>query len=187
MELLGVDVLEVAKSEFGSNRKNRGNRFLTVVQYCLDLYAALIELRRVIKTSGRVIFVVGRESRVLGVPFQNGSLVASLAEMTGFKLGLRQERKFMNMFGDLIYEDILHFIPAPQSIIKRDARELSVQALKEGLDGNYSTAARSALKDAIKLAQDVKQSPLFLREQTTYRTNPPGMSSHWETDPVEYA
>jgi hypothetical protein len=187
MELLGVDVLEVAKSEFGSNRKNRGNRFLTVVQYCLDLYAALTELHRVVKTSGRVIFVVGRESKVLGVPFQNGSLVASLAEMTGFKLALRQERKFKNMFGELIYEDILHFIAAPQAIIMRDARELSIQALKEGLDGNHSAATRSALKDAINMAQDVKQSPLFLREQTTRRTNLSEMPFHWEAESIECA
>ncbi|MGA3373278.1 MAG: DNA methyltransferase [Terracidiphilus sp.] len=184
MELLGVDVLEVAKSEFGSNRKNRGNRFLTVVQYCLDLYAALTELRRVIKTSGRAIFVVGRESKVLGVPFQNGSLVASIAEMAGFTLGLRQERKFMNMFGELIYEDILHFISKPQPTIKRDARELAIQALKQGLDGNHSTAARGAMKDAIQLAQNVKQSPLFLREQTICGTFHHVSSLDCEVEPI---
>jgi SAM-dependent methyltransferase len=165
MELLGLDVLEVARSEFGSNRKNRGNRFLTVVQYCLDLHAALAELRRVIRPTGRAIFVVGRESKVRGVPFQNGSLVASLAEMTGFKLSLRQERKFKNMFGELIYEDILHIVPTLGGGTKGEARELAIQALRASLDGGYGVTVRNDLKDAIRAAQEVSQSPLFVRKQ----------------------
>ena len=72
MELLGWDLLHVAKSEFGSNRKHRGNRFLTVVQYCLDMEQTLLELRRVMKREGRAIFIVGRESCIRGVAFQTG-------------------------------------------------------------------------------------------------------------------
>lgn len=41
LELLGFDLLHVAASELGSNRKNRGNRFRTVIQYALDMEAAL--------------------------------------------------------------------------------------------------------------------------------------------------
>lgn len=37
VEALGYDVLKIAKNEFGSNRKNRGNRLLTVIQYCIDM------------------------------------------------------------------------------------------------------------------------------------------------------
>lgn len=37
VEALGYNVLEIAKSEFGANRKHRGNRFLTVIQYCIDI------------------------------------------------------------------------------------------------------------------------------------------------------
>jgi len=184
MELLGEDVLGVAKSEFGSNRKNRGNRFLTVVQYCLDLHSALSEAHRVIRDTGRAIFVVGRESRVLGVPFQNGSLVASLAEMVGFKLSLRQERKFRNMFGELIYEDILHFLPRAGAKLLDEARSLSIEALKEGLEGNHSVASKRALREAIEAAQGVRQSPLFVREQSGPGRLPQPFRGSWKCQPV---
>jgi hypothetical protein len=69
VELLGWDTLRVARSEIGSNRANRGNRFLTVVQYCVDMAHTVQELSRVIKKNGRAVFIVGHESRVLGVPF----------------------------------------------------------------------------------------------------------------------
>jgi hypothetical protein len=40
MEVLGFDILKVAASEIGSNRRNRGNRFITVIQYALDMEEA---------------------------------------------------------------------------------------------------------------------------------------------------
>ena len=67
-ELLGWDLLRVAKSEIGSNRANRGNRFLTVGQYCIDMSRALREMFRVLKPGGKAVLIVGHESRVLGVP-----------------------------------------------------------------------------------------------------------------------
>ena len=36
VEALDCNILAIARSEIGSNRQNRGNRFLTVIQYCLD-------------------------------------------------------------------------------------------------------------------------------------------------------
>src|SRR5262249_52850376 len=63
-EALGWDLLRVARSELGSNRKHRGNRFLTVIQYCLDMANVLRELKRVCKAGSRVIVIVGRESNV---------------------------------------------------------------------------------------------------------------------------
>jgi hypothetical protein len=45
LELLGFDLAATsAASELGSNRKNRGNRFRTVIQYALDMEAALESL-----------------------------------------------------------------------------------------------------------------------------------------------
>jgi SAM-dependent methyltransferase len=79
LELMGWDLLEVAKSEIGSNRKHRGNRFLTVTQYCLDMVAVFEELRRVCKPDARIIIVVGRESNVRKTVFFNGEIVAGLA------------------------------------------------------------------------------------------------------------
>jgi methylase of polypeptide subunit release factors len=112
MELIGWDLLDIAKSEIGSNRKNRQNRFLTVVQYALDILDTLIEMRRLLRPTGRAIIVVGRESSVRGVCFKNGIIVALLAlGGANFQLKALQERKFTNKFGEVIYEDILHLTP----------------------------------------------------------------------------
>lgn len=47
MEALSWNLLRVARSEIGSNRKHRGNRFLTVIQFCLDMAQTFNELVRV--------------------------------------------------------------------------------------------------------------------------------------------
>lgn len=109
-EALGYDVLRAAASEIGSNRKNRGNRFLTVIQYCLDIAGTRHEAVRVCRRGARMIYVVGRESRVMGIPFCNSELIYDIgAEIFGLDFILRQERFFMNRYGKMIYEDILHF------------------------------------------------------------------------------
>ncbi|HEU5352427.1 MAG TPA: hypothetical protein VFU55_12600 [Terracidiphilus sp.] len=165
MELLGWNLLHVAKSEFGSNRKHRGNRFLTVIQYCLDMEAMLRELRRVMKRDGRAIFVVGRESNVLGVAFQNGALVGALAENCGFEIVLRQERKFKNRFGTLIYEDLIHLKPIECPICHFSiARQLAVNALASRVSSAIRSEVRDSLKAAIIGASHVRQSPIYARE-----------------------
>jgi len=110
VERMGWDLLRVARSEIGSNRKHRGNRFLTVVQYCLDIADTLMELRRVCAPSARIVFVVGRESNVRKTPFYNGDIVTRLGtQCAGLAAEARQERVFRNKFGSMIYEDIIHF------------------------------------------------------------------------------
>ena len=79
METLDWDLLRVARSEFGANRKHRGNRFLTVIQFCLDISQALAELKRVCSKDARIIFIVGRESTVCGTRFFNGEIVSEIA------------------------------------------------------------------------------------------------------------
>ena len=117
-EAMGWDLLEVAKSEIGSNRKNRGNRYLTVIQYCLDMAAVLRMLRKSCKPNARIIIVLGRESNVRKTRFYNGEIIAKLAvNCAGLKLESRQERVFRNRFGDLIYEDILHLIQKPMTVL----------------------------------------------------------------------
>ncbi len=108
VELLGFDVLQVAKSEIGSNRRNRGNRFKTVVQYALDMEQCLRVFSRVLKDDGTAVVIVGRESRVRGVPFKNGQIIMDLAT-EGNLLHVRSlhERKYINRFGTRIFEDIL--------------------------------------------------------------------------------
>ena len=109
VEILGWDLLRVARSEIGSNRANRGNRFCTVVQYCIDMANTFQELARVLKPGGRVIFIVGYESKVLGVPFHNADIAARIAgDLEMFDVVLRQKRVFKNRFGQPIREDILN-------------------------------------------------------------------------------
>ena len=72
-------MLKIAKSEIGANRANRANRFYTVVQYCLDIAEALKEISRVSQKDARIIFVVGYESKDLGVPFYNADIIERIA------------------------------------------------------------------------------------------------------------
>ena len=133
MELQGWDLLRIAKSEIGSNRKNRANRFLTVIQYPIDMLQAFFEMKRVIKANGRIIVIIGRESRVRRVSFQNYKVLSAIAlGGAGLKLISRQERKFINRFGEKIYEDILHFMPEGSPVNAPDefARSIGIHFLK---------------------------------------------------------
>jgi DNA modification methylase len=167
-ESLGWDLLKIAKSEIGSNRANRGNRFLTVIQYCLDMAVVLGELQRVCKPNSRIIFVVGYESRVLGVPFYNSDIISQLARNSGtFKLVLVQQRNFKNKFGKNIREDILHLVPnkfyIPVAEWARVARNIADQVLKEGLK-LASDANKHALIEAIRKVPNVMKSPLYINQ-----------------------
>ena len=151
VELLGYNVLEKAKSEVGSNRKFRSNRFFTVVQYSKDICLILNELVRVCKNRARIIFVVGRESNVRGVSFYNSRIVYRLAtEVLGLEFVLKQERVFKNRYGQMIYEDILHIINNKKSIGKNrdELIELSGKIAVEEL-----VKARKTVKDNIILEE----------------------------------
>lgn len=162
VEALGWQLLRVARSEIGSNRKHRANRFLTVTQYCLDMAQTFGELTRVCKRSARVIFIVGRESRVRGIPFYNGRLIASVAQAVGLELVMRQERVFTNRFGQSIFEDILHFVPRLPNFEDSlaGARQIAIDSLKEASD-SATGEVLSDIKDAISSAATVEPSPLY--------------------------
>ena len=163
MEALGWDVLRVARSEFGANRKHRGNRFLTVIQYALDMAEWLREARRVLTLNARVIIIVGRESTVRGVAFRNGELLAAIAEAYGFELIMRQERRFVTRFGEDIAEDILH-------LCRRDdveawdlmpARQVAVDALRAVRSSELQRNVACDLRTAISQAGMVHPSPIM--------------------------
>jgi SAM-dependent methyltransferase len=140
VELLGWDTLRVAKSEIGSNRANRGNRFLTVLQYCVDMANTIQELSRVVKKSGRAVFVMGHESRVLGVPFYNADMLERIALESGlFDVVLRQQRLFLNRFGQNIREDILNLQRVPSA--HRDVNTLLLGR----------TVARNAFESSMRI------------------------------------
>jgi SAM-dependent methyltransferase len=161
VELLGWDLLEVARSEIGSNRKHRGNRFLTVTQYCLDMAAVFEELRRVCKPAARIILVVGRESNVRKTRFLNGEIVAELAvRSAGFCLASRQERVFQNRFGERIYEDILHFTPLPASHSPTPPPAIARELLTAALEWAPGESIED-LRDALACVDQVAPSPLY--------------------------
>lgn len=165
VEVLGWDLLRVARSEIGSNRANRGNRFFTVVQYCIDMANMLQELARVLKPEGRAVLVVGYESRVLGVPFHNADIVEQLALQCGsFSVSLRQKREFTNRFGDVIREDILNLrrddYSANSEVPFIVGRAVAKEALEAGLP-DVSEGNRSLLVDAVEQIDRITGTPVF--------------------------
>ncbi len=165
-EALHWKVLAAAKSEIGSNRKHRGNRFLTVIQYCLDMALVFAELRRVCRPDALVLLVVGRESNVRGTPFYNGQIVSEIANRAaGFDLARRQERWFRNQFGQTIYEDILHFKLGKSPINYSDCllpntRRVAESALQAAFDSTPKTA-HADIEAALLDVNKVLPSPLF--------------------------
>lgn len=136
VEFLGYDVLKIAKKEFGSNRRNRGNRLLTVIEYSIDMALAIKKITDVCVSNARLIFVVGRESTVLGYSFCNSEIIYNLfTEVFQIPLLLRQERHFKNRFGETIFEDILHFSNKKNSLNSDEvvvkARAIGERALEE--------------------------------------------------------
>ena len=164
-EALEFDVLSAARSEIGSNRQNRGNRFLTVIQYSLDMTLALREMERVVKPDGRLILVVGRESKVRGTSFFNGELAAELAsDCAGFEVERRQERVFRNRFGNSIHEDIIHLLPTGETPSEKhalaEAQDIAAQML---IAARPLAPAKeiAGLEEAIERVRRVSPSPMM--------------------------
>ena len=165
VEALGYDVLAIAKNEFGSNRKNRGNRLLTVIQYCIDMALSFEEAIRTCRDGSRMIYVVGRESNVLGYSFCNSRLIFEMATQI-FELPflLRQERVFKNRFGQLIYEDILHFENSKTgaSLSNEDiisaARNIAVKILLEKAEMYPNRESACFIFEAIDKSEKINKS-----------------------------
>jgi hypothetical protein len=116
--------------------------------------------------NGRMVFVMGRESRVRGVPFLNGELAARLGvEALGYRLLQRQERVFTNRFGQRIFEDIVHLERGHETTLQADAeacaRTIAVQALRTADTLEIEATVRTDLEDAIDNATKVAASPRF--------------------------
>lgn len=166
MEALGWDLLHVARSEVGSNRKHRQNRLLTVTQYCLDMAEVLRELARVCKRSARIILVVGRESNVRKTRFYNGELVAQLGvRCLGLEAEKRQERVFKNRFGTLIHEDIIHLRLPPQFGTGEPPTAIAEQALRAAMEYAPQESMED-LRDALDRVGEVKPSPVYAPQAT---------------------
>ncbi len=163
VEALGWNVLSIAQSEIGSNRQNRQNRFVTVIQYALDMALAIREMARVARPGARLILVVGRESTVRRVPFFNGEFVAELAvKAIGLNSDRRQERQFINRYGKKIREDILHYSSTLDLPDKEDcleaARVIAHQTLSATRDLT-TDSTREGINDALERIDFVSPSP----------------------------
>ena len=165
VEALGYDVLKIARNEFGSNRKNRGNRLLTVIQYCIDMALSMSEASRVCTDEARMIYVVGRESTVLGYSFCNSQLIYEIGtEIFHFPFIIRQERVFKNRYGQMIYEDILNFSNSKEMVtlsheeIVNKARVIAVRMLSEKAQFSPDSKNYNLLLEAIHKSEKVSES-----------------------------
>ncbi len=175
VEVLGWDLLRVARSEIGSNRANRGNRFYTVVQYCIDIANVMREVARVLKVDGRAVIIVGYESKVLSTPFYNADIVDHIALQSGmFDIVLRQKRVFTNRFGEAIREDILNLCRNSDTsdeklaaeVGRAVAREAFTSALQIVLEKN-----RDILTEAVSRIDSINGTPIFNSSRyTDYQT-----------------
>jgi len=172
VELLGWDTLRVARSEIGSNRANRGNRFLTVVQYCVDMANTIQELFRVIKKNGRAVFVVGHESRVLGIPFYNADMLERIAKESGlFDVALRQQRLFLNRFGQRIREDILNLQRVPNARYETTTLTLGRTVARGAFESSTGIVPEKnsrLLQDAIARINLTEGTPIFDSSQYSH-------------------
>ena len=175
VELLGYNVLATAKTEFGSNRKHRGNRLLTVIQYCIDMALSIKEACRICALDSRMIYVVGRESDVLGYSFCNSQLIYEICtEVFDLPFLLRQERVFKNRFGTMIYEDILHFSCTKSSTMLEEdvvidkARKIAIRMLEEKKKSCPENKNNLFLDDAIAKAFQVKKSECIKTPRGTH-------------------
>lgn len=161
VEIFDFDILKVANSEFGSNRKNRGNRFRTVVQYCLDMEEAISSFWSALKPDSYLIIVLGKQSNVRNVAFYNGQLIMDiLAENGGFSKTDILYREFVNKFGINIKEDILIYQKVNQKPHVNSARSVA----KRHLETNLSTVdgeILNDLSDAIRNIETIEPSPMF--------------------------
>ena len=160
MELMGDRPLEISAAELGSNRKHRSNRFLTVIQYAIDMVSVLREMHRLLRADGYVTVVIGRESRVRGVPFENGRLFSELAAASAlFSVQRWEERRFTGRFGGVIVEDVLTLRSRSAATAAVTGREIGSEFLRAATQ--VPPDAAKDLASAIEAADTVKPSPLL--------------------------
>ncbi|MDA4110190.1 hypothetical protein MHOL44478_23440 [Mycobacterium holsaticum DSM 44478] len=138
---------------------------MTIIQYAQDLGLALAELNRVMRPGGLSIWVIGRESKVLGESVTNPAILHAMAVgVCDVELLRKHERRFTSRFGTLVYEDILIYRHGGgvehvhESEIAKYGSRIGRQVL-EALRSDRKDA-RWELSSAIDVAESVKPSPV---------------------------
>ncbi len=165
IERFNYNILRVAESEFGSNRKNRVNRFRTVVQYTMDMGSAIYEASRSLKIGGEMILIVGRTSNVRNTPFYNSRIIEAIIEtISALIIEGSCSRRFMNRFGETIIEDII-FVKKSDKETESPTND-SFKAI--GLN-QISNAIKYADKAVIKDLYDVLNHPDKIQPSPIYQ------------------
>lgn len=161
VELFDFDILKVANSEFGANRKNRGNRFKTVIQYCIDMEQAICSFGNALKIDGQMVLVLGRQSNVRNTAFFNGQIISDIIKgINGFEEENMLERRFTNKFGIDIKEDILIIRKTQEILPTINAKQVALRHLESNLS-QAEGEIKYDLEEAIKAIDNIEASPLF--------------------------
>ncbi|MDR1974390.1 MAG: site-specific DNA-methyltransferase [Bacteroidales bacterium] len=161
VEAFQFDLLKVAHSEFGANRKHRSNRFKTVIQYSLDMELAIRSFWKSLKPNGTMILVLGRESNVRSTPFYNGQIVIEILNASGGFINTQiLERKFINKFGNDIKEDIIIAKKVNNLSKSFYGREIALKHLEKSLKTTQN-GVQTDIQDAINTIKEVMPSPVF--------------------------
>ena len=126
---------------------------------------SISEAIRVCKDKSSMIYVVGKESKVLGFNFYNSLLLYRIGtEIFQLPFILRQERVFKNRFGQNIFEDILHFdnrkenLSLEKNFIISKAKDIAKEEIEKLLISEVCNKNYDLLKDCISKIDDIKES-----------------------------
>lgn len=163
VECFGYDILKVAASEIGSNRKNRQNRFKTVVQYAIDMGHTLLNTSLALKPGGRMVFVVGRESMVRKTPFYNSRIIEDAVNaIPAIEVESVNERKFSNRYGECIYEDIITIVKNKndEDVDLKEFENIGLNHIKNALS-YASSELEGDLLAILSKKETVIESPIY--------------------------
>ena len=122
---------------------------------------ALASFARSLPPEGRIVMVVGRESRIRRVPFCNSGIIQDLFHSTGcFEVVGSHERAFTNRFGTEIKEDIVICTRLDREPATGCAREIAVSHLEHAMAFADQTVKRD-INDAVSQCMNIEPSPLF--------------------------
>ena len=163
IERFGFDVLKVAESEFGSNRKNRANRFRTVVQYTMDMGDTIRSAAKSLVVNGKIVLVVGRVSSIRNVPFYNSRIIEAIIErIPELSIEGKSARQFKNRYGQIIVEDIIIATKTntvEQSFSDTVFKDLGLRQISNAMD-YAAPSVKDELMDVITNPDLISVSPI---------------------------